>query len=241
MGNVGSSELTNSITAASFPSPGRLSSGTWLPIRGPRLPIRIYPVINGDNLAARAFPPPGHRLSVLSRTHRATMETVATRMRLARGLLAGSLRGNGLAVVAAHCHVLSLGYHLVSTLHNQLWRLNHAYIRRQSGPPVDPVAGRRKRHDSPAQIHPAFPLNPDENDYSRQTQLHPSDSTEDALARGEPIMNRDDYVDEIVWQLEFQGIVVDSELHGIILAYWRENVSPVAVVGIILGIPTEVF
>ncbi len=53
-------------------------------------------------------------------------------------------------------------------------------------------------------------------------------------------MNRDDYVDEIVWQLEFQGIVVDSELHGIILAYWRENVSPVAVVGIILGIPAEV-
>lgn len=49
-------------------------------------------------------------------------------------------------------------------------------------------------------------------------------------------MNFDDYIDEIVWQLEFQGIVVCPEIHGLILAYWKDNVSPVAFVGMILGI-----
>jgi hypothetical protein len=53
-------------------------------------------------------------------------------------------------------------------------------------------------------------------------------------------MEYDDYVDEILWQLDFQGIAVDAELYGAILAYWQEHVSPVAVVGLILQIPADI-
>ena len=49
-------------------------------------------------------------------------------------------------------------------------------------------------------------------------------------------MDFDAYTEEVMWQLEFQGIVIDTELYGVVQSYWQEGVSPVGAVGLILGI-----
>ncbi len=54
-------------------------------------------------------------------------------------------------------------------------------------------------------------------------------------------MNLDAYVDEVLWQIEFQGIVVDEYLHSLVVSYWEANVSSVAAVAMILQIPADTF
>ena len=52
-------------------------------------------------------------------------------------------------------------------------------------------------------------------------------------------MDFDAYTDEVIWQIEFQGIVVDEYLYSLVQSYWQANVSPVAAVAMILQIPAE--
>ncbi len=52
-------------------------------------------------------------------------------------------------------------------------------------------------------------------------------------------MDIDAYLEEVLWQIEFQGVVVDAELYGLVQDYWRSGVSTVAAVAMILQIPAE--
>jgi hypothetical protein len=52
-------------------------------------------------------------------------------------------------------------------------------------------------------------------------------------------MDIDSYLAEVLWQIEFQGIMIDGELYNLVQEYWRSNVSPVAAVAMILQIPAD--
>lgn len=52
-------------------------------------------------------------------------------------------------------------------------------------------------------------------------------------------MDIDSYLAEVLWQIEFQGVVIDGQLYNLVQDYWRSGVSPVAAVAMILQIPAE--
>ena len=54
-------------------------------------------------------------------------------------------------------------------------------------------------------------------------------------------MDLDAYIEEVLWQLEFQGLVVDESLYGAVQGYWQAGVSPVGAVALILQIPADCF
>lgn len=52
-------------------------------------------------------------------------------------------------------------------------------------------------------------------------------------------MDFDAYTDEVLWQLEFQGLVFDEALYADVQSYWQAGASPVAAVAMILQIPAD--